>query len=120
MSDVNDDPNLVQYQDHNSGQVMLIPLNDARMAVATGAGKILTTMSTVQMVSPYQAYRQNAVYSRVYSSLLTSSLEAALTKLNNDLGQGKATSADLVATLLTAYGQGKITLSKLGPIIKAP
>jgi len=94
---------------------------EATKAMRGGYGRILNdTEVSPQTMTPYEAALQSAPNARVYATVTQSSLNAAITKLSQDLPGQNATLADLVAIMITAYGMGKITLGKIMPLIKSP
>jgi hypothetical protein len=122
MSDnTNLEPGLVLYKDNASEQVMVMTEVEATKAMRGGYGRILNdTEVSPQTMTPYEAALQSAPNARVYATVTQSSLNAAITKLSQDLPGQNATLADLVAIMITAYGMGKITLGKIMPLIKSP
>jgi len=114
------DPGLVRYKDFSSGQVMVMTLEQAKKAASSGHGRILAATEVAPAVTPFESFRQTATSARVYATVTNEALQSAITKLAQDL-PGKGTSiSDLVATMVTAYGQGKITLAKIMPIVPSP
>ena len=112
----NDEPlpaGLVRFKNNFNGHVVTLTVEQAKEGVRRGTGVIVDSEQDLSRansrnLSPREAAMVDANVQRVYSSISTATLKAVEYRLRNLPGQ--VSTADLVATLLTAFGEGKVSL----------
>ncbi len=125
MSDISDrhvlPPGLVRVRDNISGRVEVVTQERAQGIVRGRTGSILADNELVLPTgaSPYEQARSGATYHRVFSAVPREDLNRASARASRDFPTVNVSTADLVATLLTAYGRGRIQLLTITPLVEA-
>ena len=112
MSD-NMEPGIVNFRYFSSSQVVKLTQEQAAHLVRTGQGSVLGQGSFNSQPTPFSAYSQASTIKRVYASVSNETFQELKLQISSDrtrFSDPDISIADVLATLVSLYGQGKITL----------